>query len=173
MVREHVDTSLPRIVILLDDRAGAHGRDAAGESTFEAACEAASSVLVAAVQADVHVELQLVTGASAAGGQNEATGMLDLLTEAELSATAEVDALTVAIESLRVRRLGDTLLYLAGPSSADDLGILATLRGAYGSVIAGVFGPVQSGLSANAGVHVIAAADGLEFCAAWDGVRTW
>jgi uncharacterized protein (DUF58 family) len=173
MVREHVDTSLPRIVILLDDRAGAHARDAARESTFEAACEAAASVLVAAVQANVHVELRLVTGASAAGGPNEATGMLDLLTEAELTPAAPADALTVAIESLRVRRLGDTLLYLAGPSSADDLGVLATLRGTYGSVIAGVFGPVHSGLSANAGVHVIAAADGLEFCAAWDGVRTW
>ena len=173
MVREHVDTSLPRIVILLDDRAGAHGQDATGESTFEAACEAAASVLVAAVQSDVHVELRLVTGASAAGGQSEATGMLDLLTEAELTATAEPDAFNGAVESLRVRRIGDTLLYLAGPSSADDLGILANLRGAYASVIAGVFGPVQSGLSANAGVHVIAAADGLEFCAAWDGVRSW
>src|SRR5262249_35111184 len=159
---------LPRIVILLDDRADVHGRDAAGESTFEAACEAAASVLVAAVQAHVHVELQLVTGRAAAGGHGEATGMLDLLTEAELTPTADADALTVAVESLRVRRIGDTLVYLAGTGSPDDLGILANLRGAYGSVIAGVFGPVQSGLSANAGVHVIAAADGLEFCAAWD-----
>jgi hypothetical protein len=99
--------------------------------------------------------------------------MLDLLTEAELTTTAEADALNAAVESLRVRRIGDTLLYLAGSGRPDDLGILANLRGAYGSVIAGVFGPVQSGLSANAGVHVIAAADGLEFCAAWDGVRSW
>src|SRR6185295_17135875 len=44
MVREHVDTSLPRVVILLDDRAGAHVPDVSGESTFEAACEAAASV---------------------------------------------------------------------------------------------------------------------------------
>jgi uncharacterized protein (DUF58 family) len=173
MVREHVDTSLPRIVILLDDRAIAHGRDATGESTFESACEAAASVLVAAVQADVHIELQLVTGRAATGGPGEASAMLDLLTEAELAEPEDSGQLAAQIESLRVRRLGDTLLYLAGASRGEDLGLLAGLRGAYGSVIAGIFGPVESGLSTNAGVHVVSAADGLEFCAAWDGVRSW
>jgi uncharacterized protein (DUF58 family) len=173
MVREHVDTSLPRIVILLDDRIPAHDRDAAGESTFEAACEAAASVLVAAVNADVHVELQLVTGKATGGGTAEAAAMLDLLAEAELVAGTAEDALSVAAERLRVRRLGDTLLYLAGPTHQDDLGTLASLKGAYPSIIAGVFGPVESGLSANAGVLVVGAADGAEFAAAWDAVRAW
>jgi uncharacterized protein (DUF58 family) len=173
MVREHVDTSLPRIVILLDDRVGAHERDRAGESTFESACEAAASVLVAAVRADIHVELQLVSGGAAAGGTAEAGAMLDLLAEAELAEPAEADALAVAAERLRVRRVGDTLLYLAGPPRQDDLGILASLRGAYPSIIAGVFGTVESGLSTNAGVLVLAATDGADFAAAWDGVRAW
>jgi uncharacterized protein (DUF58 family) len=173
MVREHVDTTLPRIVVLLDDRSVGHGVDPSGESTFEAACEAAASVLVAAVRADVHVELQLVTGKAAAGGHAEAGGMLDLLAEANLVDDAEPDAVQVAAERLRVRRVGDTLLYLSGPARQEDLGILAGLRGAYPSIIAGLFGPVEAGLTATSGVLVVGAADGADFAAAWDGVRAW
>ena len=51
--------------------------------------------------------------------------------------------------------------------------MLASLRGAYPSIIAGVFGPVEAGLTANAGVLVLGAADGADFAAAWDGVRAW
>ncbi len=173
MVREHVDTTLPRIVLLLDDRAVAHVRDAHGESTFESACEAAASVLVAAVRADVHVELQLIGGRGGAGGHAEAGAMLDLLAEAELVTDAEPDALTIAAERLRVRRMGDTLLYLTGPPRQEDLGVLAGLRGAYPSIIAGVFGPVEGGLSATSGVLLLGAADGVDFAAAWDGIRAW
>ena len=147
MVREHVDTSLPRLVILLDDRDEAHGVCVDGESTFEAACEAAASVLVAAVREDIHVELRLLSGATAAGA-TEIGPMLDLLAEATLVAVTgpagEIE-LRSAIERLRIRRLGDTLIYLTGPPNEDDLGLVAGLRGAYPSIIAGVFGTVESG----------------------------
>src|SRR4029450_8403489 len=82
MVREHVDTSLPRVVLLLDDRAGAHIVGAEGEATFESVCEAAASVLVAAFREDIHVEIQLVCGDAAAGGHVDAGPLLDLLAEA-------------------------------------------------------------------------------------------
>ena len=187
MVREHVDTSLPRIVILLDDRAEAHtpegaradGRSASsraeGESTFEAACEGAASVLVAAYREDIHVELQLLSGAAAASSRTTVGPQLDLLAEANLvpSLTMGPDPLRSAMERLRVRRQGDTLLYLTGPPNEDDLGILAGLRGAYPSIIAGTFGPVESGLATTAGVLVVGAADGPDFAAVWDGVTAW
>jgi uncharacterized protein (DUF58 family) len=173
MVREHVDTSLPRVVILLDDRAGAHIPGADGESTFEAACEAAASVMVAASREDIHVEIRLVHGAGAvAGGDHTVGPMLDLLAEANL-APANPLTLRDAVERLRVRRLGDTLLFLTGPSNEDDLGVVASLRGAYPSIIAGVFGPVETGLATNAGILVVGAADGADFAGAWDGVRAW
>ena len=172
MVREQVDTSLPRVVILLDDRAGAHAPGPDGESTFEAACEAAASVLVAAAREDIHVEVRLVHGAGAAGSHHEIGPMLDLLAEANLAAGDETE-LRDAVERLRVRRIGDTLLYLTGPPNEDDLGIVATLRGAYPSIIAGVFGAVESGLATNAGLLVVGAADGADFAGAWDGVRAW
>jgi uncharacterized protein (DUF58 family) len=187
MVREHVDTSLPRIVILLDDRAEAHlpdgtradGRSASsrdeGESTFEAACEAAASVLVAAYREDVQVELQLLSGATADSSRTTVGPQLDLLAEANMvpAATIGPDPLRSAMERLRVRRLGDTLLFLTGPPNEDDLGIVAGLRGAYPSIIAGTFGPVEGGLATTAGVLVVGAADGPDFAAVWDGVTAW
>jgi len=176
MVREHVDTSLPRIVILLDDRDEAHIPDGGGgESTFEAACEGAASVLVAAFREDIHVELQLLSGAAAASSRTTVGPQLDLLAEANLapSVTMGPDPLRSAMERLRVRRQGDTLLYLTGPPNEDDLGIVAGLRGAYPSIIAGTFGPVESGLATTAGVLVVGAVDGADFGAVWDGVTAW
>jgi uncharacterized protein (DUF58 family) len=170
MVREHVDTSLPRVVLLLDDRGAAHIAGHDGESTFEAVCEAAASVLMAAFREDIHVEIQFVSGSAAAGGHVEAGPLLDLLAEANLVSDA---SLRTAAERLRVRRMGDTLLFLSGPPNEEDLGILAGLRGAYPSIIAGVFGPVESGLATTAGVLVVGAVDGADFAAAWDGVRAW
>jgi len=176
MVREHVDTSLPRVVVLLDDRAAAHAPDTRGESTFEAACEAAASVVVAAVRERVHVEVQLVTGAAQTGGHEDVGPLLDLLAEATLAGedtTRDADLLRTAVERLRVRRVGDTLLYLTGPADQDDLGVIAGLRGAYPSIIAAVFGAVEGGLDTTAGLLVVGASDGADFAAAWDGVRAW
>jgi hypothetical protein len=110
--------------------------------------------------------------------------MLDLLAEAVLvdapvlpggtrPADPVRDALRTAVERVRVRRLGDTLLYLTGPPDEEDLGKVAGLRGAYPSIIAGVFGPVESGLATTSGMLLVGAADGADFAAAWDGVRAW
>jgi uncharacterized protein (DUF58 family) len=175
MVRENVDTSLPRVVILLDDRAEAHILDASAESTFEAACEGAASVVVAAHREDVHVELQLVSGAGASASRTDVGPLLDLLAEANLAPAEAMgpEPLRSAVERLRVRRLGDTLLFLTGPPNEDDLGTVAGLRGAYPSIIAGTFGPVESGLATTSGVLVVGAVDGPDFAATWDGVTAW
>jgi uncharacterized protein (DUF58 family) len=168
MVREHVDTSLPRVVLLVDDRATGHTSTGLTESTFEAACEAAASVVVAAFREDIHVEIQFVSGMAGAQGHIEVGPLLDVLAEAELTGQGSVPA---AVEALRARRVGDTLLYLTGPPNEEDLGAVAGLRGAYPSIIAAVFGPV--GFTETAGLLVVAASDGADFAAAWDGVRAW
>src|SRR5205814_6432605 len=82
MVREHVDTALPRLVVLLDDRAGVQTPD-----SFEAACEAAASVVVAAHREDLPLALHLVSGVAVGGDGRRHTGSrayLDALAEAEL-----------------------------------------------------------------------------------------
>ncbi|MEU2663909.1 DUF58 domain-containing protein [Micromonospora sp. NPDC007220] len=170
MVRENVDTSLPRIVVLLDNRAAAHPErlDGVAES-FESACEAAASVLVAAYREDLPVVLLLVAP-EPAGGDAAAQGPLDRLAAAEL---ADGGDLQPATTRLRRERLGDTLVFLTGPGGRDDLGTVGALRAAYPSVVVGVFGATEPAPSGAAGLVVIDAADGAAFAAEWDGVRRW
>jgi uncharacterized protein (DUF58 family) len=164
MVREQLDTAEPTIVVLLDDRAVAHPhvRDGVADS-FEAACEAAASVVAAAVREDVPVSLHLVS--------TIATGpFLDVLTEAVL-----LDGdLARTLRMMRAQRLGDTLVFLTGPGGRRDLGEVSALRGPYPVVMAGLFGDRDAApVSAGDGLIVIEAEDGSEFAAAWDGVRGW
>jgi uncharacterized protein (DUF58 family) len=165
MVREDVDTSLPSIVVVLDDRAVAHpaARGGVAES-FEAACEAAASVVAAAVREDLPVSLRLVAGVAAGP-------YLDVLTEAVVAAGGDLDAV---LRHVRRHRDGDTLVFLTGPGGRDDLGAVSALRGAYAAVVLGVLGgPGGAPIAQQPGVIGIEAADGAEFAAAWDGVRGW
>ncbi|SCG44070.1 Protein of unknown function DUF58 [Micromonospora echinaurantiaca] len=194
MVRENVDTSLPRIVVLLDNRAAAYPDrvDGVAES-FESGCEAAASIVTAAFREDLPVVLLFVApdpetaapGAAvpdatassaiapgaAGGGGLTGGGPLDRLAAAQLS-TAD-DALRAAANRLRQDRLGDTLVFLTGPGSRGDLGHVGALRGAYPSVVVGVFGGPEPTPAGAAGMVVVDAADGAAFAAEWDGVRRW
>jgi uncharacterized protein (DUF58 family) len=164
MVREQLDTAEPTIVVLLDDRAAAHPdvRDGVADS-FEAACEAAASVVAAAVREDVPVSLHLVSTV-------ETGSFLDVLTEASL-----LDGdLARTLRMVRTRRLGDTLVFLTGPGGRRDLGEVSALRGPYPVVMAGLFGDRDAApVSGGDGLIVIEAETGEEFAAAWDGVRGW
>ncbi|MFF4875492.1 DUF58 domain-containing protein [Micromonospora sp. NPDC000668] len=189
MVRENVDTSLPRLVVLLDNRAAAHPKrvDGVAES-FESACEAAASIVTAAHRADLPVLLLLVapepatpaerghgdrtadeTGEDPGGGHP--LGPLDRLAAAELS--GDDDALRAATTRLRQDRLGDTLIFLTGPGGRGELGHVGALRGAYPSVVVGVFGATEPTPAGATGLVVVDAADGAQFAAEWDGVRRW
>ncbi|AGL15920.1 DUF58 domain-containing protein [Actinoplanes sp. N902-109] len=161
MVREQLDTSEPTIVVLLDDRVSAHpGRD---PESFEAACEAAASIIAAAVREDLPVALHLVSGPAQGP-------YLDVLTEAGLSG-GDLDA---TVRSLRQGRLGDTLVYLTGPGGRGDLGVVGGLRGTYPVVLAGVLGErTGDPVPATGGIIVIEAESGEQFAGAWDGVRGW
>ncbi|MEH1098439.1 DUF58 domain-containing protein [Micromonospora sp. CPCC 205561] len=176
MVRENVDTSLPRIVVLLDNRAGAHpGRVDGVAESFESACEAAASVLVAAYREDLPVVLLPVAPEPPGAGPADdpvtrGGGPLDLLAAARL---ADDDVLGPATTRLRRERLGDTLVFLTGPGGREDLGTVGALRAAYPSVVVGVFGARGPAPSGAPGLVVIDAADGAAFAAEWDGVRRW
>lgn len=174
MVRENVDTSLPRLVVLLDNRAVAHPQRVAGlAESFEAACEAAASVLTAAYRADLPVVLVLVVSEEAvspAGAPDSGVvGPLDRLAAAGLGA----DTLDATLTRLRGDRLGDTLIALTGPGGRETLGRFGALRGAYPSVVVGVFGAAEPAQPPATGMVVIDAADGAAFAAEWDRVRRW
>jgi uncharacterized protein (DUF58 family) len=164
MVREQLDTSEPTILVLLDDRAAAHPEVRAGTAdSFESACEAAASIVTAAVREDLPIMLNLVSGST--------TGpFLDVLTEASL----QPGDLTQKLRHLRTQRLGDTLVFLTGPGGRADLGAVSGLRGPYPVVIAGLFGDRDAApVSAGDGMIVVEAEDGEQFAGAWDGVRGW
>ncbi|WP_038843261.1 DUF58 domain-containing protein [Salinispora arenicola] len=178
MVRENVDTSLPRLVVLLDNRAVAHPQRSAGlAESFEAACEAAASVLTAAHRSDLPVVLVLVApedeGSRAGVVESEAarSGLspLDRLAAAGLGG----DTLDATLTRLRGERRGDTLVALTGPGGRDSLGQFGALRGAYPSVVVGVLAAAEPAQAQTAGLVVIDAADGAAFAAEWDRVRRW
>jgi uncharacterized protein (DUF58 family) len=189
MVREHLDTSLPRLVILLDDRLAAHpdavgtkradgtgtGADRTAES-FEAACEAAASIVVAAQREELPLALQTVSGGIVGGDGRRSTTVrpcLDLLAEARLRAGGDGEDLDQAVARLRHRRAGDTLIYLTGPGDPADLAAVGSLRGAYPAIVVGALGGTGAVPSTVEGMVVLSAADGADFAAEWDGVRAW
>ncbi|MET8042443.1 DUF58 domain-containing protein [Micromonospora sp. NPDC005215] len=176
MVRENVDTSLPHLIVLLDNRAVAHPQRVGGVAeSFESACEAAASIVTAAHRADLPVVLLFASAEPGAPGGvpdvGSALGPLDRLAAAELSDADE--AVRAATTRLRQDRLGDTLIFLTGPGGRDDLGHVGALRGAYPSVVVGVFGAAEPTPPGAAGLVVVDAADGAQFAAEWDGVRRW
>ncbi|MGR6320815.1 DUF58 domain-containing protein [Micromonospora soli] len=171
MVRENVDTSLPRMVVVLDNRAGAHPERVDGlAESFESACEAAASVVAAAVREDLPVSLLLV--APPEGDPAGASGPMDRLAAVDL-ADGGADVLPTAMSRLRQERSGDTLVFLTGPGARGELGHVGALRGAYPSVVVGVFGAAEPMPVGAAGLVVVDAADGAGFAAEWDGIRRW
>lgn len=183
MVREHLDTSLPRLVVLLDDRAASWADTGpTGSAAFEHACEAAASIVAAATREDLPITLHLVSGPAAGGGRirGASRDLLDLLAEAELHhtpAAADPDAadgrLVTAANRLRQHRPGDTLIYLTGTAGLDDLALVSGLKGPFPSVAVGVLGPRTADEPQPAGVLLLRADDGVDFAAVWDGVARW
>lgn len=175
MVREHVDTSLPRLVVLLDDRQPSWpGFTSMTCPEFESACEAAASIISAAVRDDLSITLHLVSGPAAGAGRvrGSARALLDLLAEADL-APRDPDALITATNRLRQHRPGDTLIYLTGTGGHGDLSLVSGLRGPFPAVAVGMLGPRVPDEPESLGVLMLRAEDGPEFAAVWDGVTRW
>lgn len=168
MVREHIDTSLPRMLILLDDRPDP--LDETGQ-TFEETIEVTASVLLAGLRDGLHVDLHLTSGAlslSSEAGRSPRM-FLDALAEVE----QVQGSLNEAVERLRLRRVGDTLVVLTGAGGESDVETVARLRSVYPSIVVGVMGRRAAGTRSEAGMLVISANGAADFAAAWDGVKAW
>lgn len=167
MVKEHVDTSLPTVVIALDDRLEAWPTDAPTTSeAFEAACEAAYSILTACFRAEYHAALVPASGGTVSGAGRDAYG--DLLAELACDAT---DTLDTYIARLTAGRFGDTLVWITGvePPTAR----LAALKRAYPVVIAvHLAADLATSAALVGGLPSLKAADGEQFAAAWNGGGT-
>lgn len=177
MVREHVDTSLPRLVVLLDNRAVAHPDTVAGASeTFEVACEAAASVISAATRAELPVSLRMVVDDPQVAGT--ARHPLDRLAEVALARPGQGgadDPVALVCDRLRQQRPGDTLVYLTGAGDSGAVARVGALRGAFATVLVGRIAAAGDGPPAGVvvpptGVLFVEATDGPGFAAGWDAV---
>ncbi|GAA1678726.1 hypothetical protein GCM10009830_27330 [Glycomyces endophyticus] len=166
MVKEHLDTSLPTVAIAIDDRAESWPASPESPGPFEAACEAAYSILTACFRAEYHAALVPASGATVSGAGRDSYG--DLLAELEPNAKDSLDAY---VARLTAARYGDTLVWITGTEPPTDR--LAMLKRAYPTVIAV---HLALGLPASAslagGLPTVRAADGDQFAAAWNSGGT-
>lgn len=132
MVKENVDTSLPRITVLLDTRTSVHTPE-----SFESAVEAAASVVVAATMAKYPVRLVTTAGRSVGGRglSADARQFLDVLSEVSLEAAPD---LRRAIGSLVAEKRSDALVTITGASTADDLAVIGALGRRYDDAVVAV-----------------------------------
>ncbi|WP_112137335.1 DUF58 domain-containing protein [Glycomyces dulcitolivorans] len=162
MVKEHLDTSLPTVAIAIDDRAESWPHP----DPFEAACEAAYSVLTACFRAEYHAALVPASGARLSGAGRDSYG--DLL--AELAPNAK-DTLDGYVARLTAARYGDTLVWITGTEPPTDR--LAQLKRAYPTVIAvHLAHGLPTSASLAGGLPTVRAADGEQFAAAWNNGGT-
>jgi uncharacterized protein (DUF58 family) len=171
MVREHVDTSLPRIAVVLDDRPEVYDGDG-----FEDAVDAAASVVTAIVGSGLTVDLHLASGSLIEGGPDIGVQpLLDLLSEVQ---PTEGTSFGSVLQRLRHRRRGDTAIMLTGSGSSRDgvsgeLNQTAALSEVYPTVVIGAFGGVDLPAARLPGVTLIPAADAAAFADGWNAVPSW
>lgn len=129
MVREHVEESVPTVVVLLDDRTAAY----ADPDDFEEACDAAASLADAAARADLSPIL-LMTVDRGAGP------IMDRLAKVML-AESEVAAAHAGIADLVRLAGGDTIVLLTGdgPYAAEAAAAISALGGPRTSVVIAEF----------------------------------
>ena len=160
MVREHVDTSLPQLMVLLDDRASQHTSDG-----FEEAVDATASVVVAALTQGFPVQLLTLSGLRARSNRStDVTTFLDRLAEVQLG--DEVDELTLYAEAGRARR-GQSLVLVTGELDPDRLDGVLALRRRYGNTAVLSIGTERPGALALPDVTLVHARTAEDFAASW------
>jgi uncharacterized protein (DUF58 family) len=129
MVKKHVDTNRPQVVVLLDDRAGSYPADLA----FEEAVEVAASLLEQAVRSGAPTRLDTVSGSVTDFVPTGARDALDVL--AGLQVRADGD-LARAVLLLEVEAGGSAAVLVSGDRLHDDPASLDRLAGRYRRVSA-------------------------------------
>jgi uncharacterized protein (DUF58 family) len=126
MVRQHVDTSLPDVTIVLDTRDSAHTED-----SFEEAIEVVASLVVALLRQRFPVRFVSTRGDllnPLPGGDSE-TGYLDLLSQIGLD--DEGDYVTVA-NRLSRQRGGFAVIVVSGALGSADVSAIGPLQQSFG-----------------------------------------
>lgn len=123
MVRQHVDTSLPQTVVVVDTRAASHD-----DTSFELAVEAGASIALAAVERGFPIRVLTPDGKAFGGLKDPITSqhLLDRMAELEL-AEATPDLLGVATTLARDKG-GSALVVVTGRLTSADLPAVANMK---------------------------------------------
>jgi uncharacterized protein (DUF58 family) len=164
MVREHVDTSLPQLTLVLDTSSTSHD-----PLHFEEAVEAAASVAAAAGAARFPVRLMTTGGRSvgARGTTADTPGLLDVLSEVHLSDDGSLQSL---VSKLALERHSDLLVVITGAPRSADLLSFASLGRRFDRMVVGIVTaePAAVPVSVPPGTLVLRASSGHEFADAWN-----
>ncbi|HEV7761746.1 MAG TPA: DUF58 domain-containing protein [Acidimicrobiales bacterium] len=164
MVRQQADPSQPHVTIVLDTHTGSFDDDA-----FEAAVEAAASLVVASTSRRFPV--RLLTGdallASGRSGRGTASALLDHLTPLERSDTATLGA---AATRLSAERGGQSLVVLTGTPAPDALAAVTAVGRRYPAMAVVRFdSTAEPGIAWDRGILDAVAPTAESFAALWNG----
>jgi uncharacterized protein (DUF58 family) len=166
MVREHVDTSLPQVTLVLDTSADSHT-----DQGFEQAVEVAASLVVAVTGARLPLRLTTTTGDSVQGRGvgSDGQAMLDLLADVRRSAEGSLFGMTNRLAS---ERRGDVLMVVTGAAGVDDMTAVGALGGRYSRGVVAVVaeGADEVAAPVPTNLRVVRVTSAADFGAAWEQV---
>jgi uncharacterized protein (DUF58 family) len=124
MIKKHVDTSRPQVVVILDDRAGSYP----GPDAFEEAVDVAASVVEQALRTAAPVRLDTISGALAGVVPIGVRDALDILARVELGQGGELNR---AVNALTTELGGSAAILVSGDRLPDPLEHLDPLGARY------------------------------------------
>lgn len=165
VVRQHVDTSLPEVAVMLDLRPARHS-----EESFEEAVEIAASVLVLCGRQSFPVHLFLTDGRvlTAPPGGDPIAYFLDQLAAVEVDPDSSGDAdLSRLVQAAASSVAGHRLLVVTGRPTPADMSSIAVLGRRCAQVVV-VDAHPEGEVAGGAGVVVAPVRSAAEFAELWN-----
>jgi len=162
VVRQHVDTSLPDLTIILDSRSGQYRND-----QFEIAVEIVASLIVACSDNGFPVRLRTTDGSryEAPPGQHATTYFLDRLAGIKTGVNGDLISMSQVLQQAAA---GYALIAVSGHPTAEDVRSLTPLVRRYSNIILADADPDPDQHHLAAGVRRIDAPTGQEFADIWN-----
>lgn len=168
MVKEHVDTSRPETVLVLDARPASYDEEG---RAFEEAVDVVASLAVACAQVGFPVRIVMTDGLRI-GGSRPTRDPLPLLDRLAAVQRSGAGSLAGTCAALTRERAGDTAVVVTGAATADDLRSVGSLRRRFDQValVALRTDPAAPPTARLQGIATIDAASAPAFALAWSRV---
>ena len=165
MVKEHVDTSRPETVLVLDTRPAIYDADGL---CFEEAVDVVASLAVASTKVGFPVRIVTTDGVRL-GGPRAARNSVPLLGQLAVIAMTDVGSLSATCAALKRQRAGDTAVVVTGTVGRSDLPAIGALRRRFDHValVSLRSDPSTPATQRLPGVATIDAGDASAFVSAW------